>query len=118
MFPLTMAGLGAAAAPGAAGMGAGGAAAAGGMAAMGPVGWTMLGLSALGALAPMMGKKQNTTKFLDPINVGEKPIMNAGNPYQSPMAATGQDPYGRMMNPMMRRPPMLSSALGRYGGLG
>lgn len=112
MPPLTLSGLYSLGGSG------GSAAAAGGAAAMGPAGWTMLGLSALGALSGLMGKKQNTTQFLDPINVGEKPVMNAGNPYQSPIASTGQDPYGRMMNPVMRRPPMLSSALARYGGLG
>lgn len=112
MFPLTMAGLGAAAAPGAAGMGAGGAAAAGGMAAMGPVGWTMLGLSALSMLGGM-GKKQNTTQFLDPVKVGAKPMINPMNPY----GVQAKNPY-QMNNMPSMRPPMFSSTLGRYGGLG
>ena len=111
MFPLTMAGLGAAAAPGAAGMGAGGAAA-GDMAAMGPVGWTMLGLSALSMLGGM-GKKQNTTKFLDPVKVGAKPMINPMNPYGGQQT----DPY-QMNNMQYMRKPMFSSTLGRYGGFG
>ena len=70
------------------------------------------------SVAGMMKKTPGQNMFPEAMALGSKPMIQPSNPYQSPMAATGQDPYGRMMNPMMRRPPMLSSTLGRYGGLG
>ena len=69
-------------------------------------------------VAGLMKKTPGQSMFPEAMTLGSKPMIQPSNPYQSPMAATGHDPYGRMMNPMMRRQPMLSSTLGRFGGLG
>lgn len=66
------------------------------------------------------GQTPGQTMFPEAIKTGSKPMMQVGNPYQAPMATTAQNPYGQMMNPYqkMYMPNSLSSALGRYGGLG
>lgn len=66
-----------------------------------------------------MKKTPGQSMFAEPVKTGSKPMMSVGNPYQSPMATTGQDPYGQMQDyQQMYRPNRLSSVLGRYGGLG
>lgn len=109
MPPLTLSGL-----YGMGGMGGGGAgagAAAGGMAAMGPVGWAMLGLTGLGTMASMFGKKQQPPQFAEAVKVGAKPMINPVNPY----GVQQTDPY-QMNNMQPMRKPMFSSTIGRYGG--
>lgn len=75
-------------------------------------------ISAATGVGGMLKKQPGQYMFPEAIKVGAKPPMQVGNPYQTPIATTGQDPYGQMMNPMMRRQPMFSSAIGRYGGFG